>query len=289
MTYDQLEVLETVVEKGSFSAAAQALHKTQPTLTVSIQKLEAEFDLLIFDRGGYRPQLTEEGRIFYKWAKDCLAAFRRLELVGRDLGTKAAEPRLTIVLDPLANPRFMDPLLQTFAQGSSSTELDIRSEILTRGEDLVRSGEADFAIGLRSDSSDAIDSLYLERVSMLPVVAATARTRKATIDKAFLQDFPHIIVRSGSTDGDRVSRWLEGGRQIYVSDHALKRCLILQGVGWGQLAKGEIAAELKRKDLLQISADLAPPFAFDLHVMKSRNKAMGPVAKAMWKAMAALS
>lgn len=45
MTIDQLETLEMIVEKGSFKAAAEALHKTQPSLSVAIKKLEDEFDL----------------------------------------------------------------------------------------------------------------------------------------------------------------------------------------------------------------------------------------------------
>ena len=47
MTFDQIEILEKIVEKGSFKAAAEALHRTQPTLSVAIKKLEDEFELLL--------------------------------------------------------------------------------------------------------------------------------------------------------------------------------------------------------------------------------------------------
>ncbi|MBC7465978.1 MAG: LysR family transcriptional regulator [Bdellovibrio sp.] len=72
MTFDQLETLEMIVEKGSFKAAADHLHKTQPSLSVAIKKLEEEFDLKLFNRDQYRPKLTAEGIVFYNWAKQTL-------------------------------------------------------------------------------------------------------------------------------------------------------------------------------------------------------------------------
>ena len=45
MTLDQLEVIHAIVEHGSFRAAANALHKSQPALSASVKTLEAEFDL----------------------------------------------------------------------------------------------------------------------------------------------------------------------------------------------------------------------------------------------------
>jgi DNA-binding transcriptional LysR family regulator len=38
MTYDQLEMLEAIVEKGSYKAAADHLHKSQPSLSMGFKK-----------------------------------------------------------------------------------------------------------------------------------------------------------------------------------------------------------------------------------------------------------
>ena len=72
MTFDQLEMLEAVVTHGNYRAASEHLHKSQPALSVGIRNLEEEFGITIFDRTEYRSQLTEQGRVFYQWTRQCL-------------------------------------------------------------------------------------------------------------------------------------------------------------------------------------------------------------------------
>ena len=59
----------TVVEKGSFTAAARELYLTQPALSKQIANLERESGIPLFDRSGYKPVLTAKGRIFHR---ECL-------------------------------------------------------------------------------------------------------------------------------------------------------------------------------------------------------------------------
>ncbi len=49
MTYDQLITLVNIVSEGSFKAAAEVMHKTQPSLTMAIKKLEEEFGIAVKD------------------------------------------------------------------------------------------------------------------------------------------------------------------------------------------------------------------------------------------------
>ncbi len=57
MTLDQIRVLSTIVQTGSFRGASERLHRTQPTLSVAIRNLEREFGFELFDRANYRPVL----------------------------------------------------------------------------------------------------------------------------------------------------------------------------------------------------------------------------------------
>lgn len=62
----KVEFFLTIVENGSFSAAARALYLTQPALSKQMTKLEEEIGVKLFDRSGYRAELTEAGKIFYE-------------------------------------------------------------------------------------------------------------------------------------------------------------------------------------------------------------------------------
>ena len=62
VTIDQLRVFRQVAESGSFSAAARHMHRAQSAVTYAVQKLEDQVGTPLFDRGGYRPVLSEAGR-----------------------------------------------------------------------------------------------------------------------------------------------------------------------------------------------------------------------------------
>ena len=79
MTLDQIRVLSTIVQTGSFRGAAELLHRTQPTLSVAIRNLEREFGFELFDRANYRPVLTTEGAKILSQAQKILGQVEELD------------------------------------------------------------------------------------------------------------------------------------------------------------------------------------------------------------------
>ncbi len=67
-----LEYLVAIAEEGTFSAAAEALHITQPALTRMMQRLEEELGLELFRRTKNRAELNEAGKLAVECAKTVL-------------------------------------------------------------------------------------------------------------------------------------------------------------------------------------------------------------------------
>src|SRR6266568_1926631 len=61
VTIEQLRTLRAVAEAGSFSAAARKLGRVQAGVSQSIDRLEAQLGLRLFDRSGRVPRLTRHG------------------------------------------------------------------------------------------------------------------------------------------------------------------------------------------------------------------------------------
>ncbi len=74
LTLDQFAVFVTVVEEGSFSAAARKLNRAQSAITYTVQALEAQTGTDLFDRSAYRPTLTPAGRALVPAHGACLKA-----------------------------------------------------------------------------------------------------------------------------------------------------------------------------------------------------------------------
>tara|TARA_B110001454_G_scaffold219199_1_gene251733 strand:- start:38326 stop:39240 length:915 start_codon:yes stop_codon:yes gene_type:complete len=290
MTIDQLETLEMIVEKGSFKAASEHMHKSQPSLSVAIKKLEEEFDLKLFSREEYRPKLTSEGVVFYNWAKQCLHSFRELKTVGLELGTKKVEPYLTVILDPLVRINVLCDIFDDIVSGKHPTEITFRSEIMSGGIESLLNGDADFAISAKAADNESIESIAFDKIELIPVIAKSIAKKVPSLNLKSLKQIPQIVVQQQTEKNPGISKDSRGviadTKKCYVTDHSLKHKMISNGFGWGRLARHEVESELRKDILVQIRDENIKPFVLDLQIMRLKQKPMGPVARVIWNQLA---
>ena len=74
-----LQYLTAIADEGTLSAAAEKLHVTQPALTRSIQRLEQEIGLKLFDRTKNRVTLNEAGEYTVECARNVLDSVAQME------------------------------------------------------------------------------------------------------------------------------------------------------------------------------------------------------------------
>lgn len=72
MDFEQLRQLDAIEREGTVTKAAARLHLSQPALSRSMQRLEAEIGHPLFDRTCNRVQLNEAGRITVEYARSVL-------------------------------------------------------------------------------------------------------------------------------------------------------------------------------------------------------------------------
>ena len=77
----QLEQLLAFAECGTLSGAAERLHLSQPALSRTMQRLEAELQVPLFDRQKNRIELNENGRMAVDYARKIVEQSR--DMVGR--------------------------------------------------------------------------------------------------------------------------------------------------------------------------------------------------------------
>src|SRR5438105_15377186 len=87
---DQLRTFLAIVETGSFTRAAEIVHKTQSAVSMQMKRLEERLEHPIFVRDGRASKLTEEGERLLDYARriiklnvEALAAFSDAALTGR--------------------------------------------------------------------------------------------------------------------------------------------------------------------------------------------------------------
>jgi len=87
MTLTELRYIIAVAREKHFGRAAEACFVSQPTLSVSIKKLESELGVMIFERGGNEIALTPIGENIVQQAQRVLDAANQIKEIadqGRD-------------------------------------------------------------------------------------------------------------------------------------------------------------------------------------------------------------
>src|SRR5690348_836776 len=79
LSLDALLVLDTIDREGSFAAAAQALYRVPSAITYTVQKLEQDLKIALFDRSGHRAKLTPAGQMLLQDGRRLLDAAATLE------------------------------------------------------------------------------------------------------------------------------------------------------------------------------------------------------------------
>ena len=85
LSLDQLRVLVTIADTGSFSAAGRELRRAQSAISQAVATLESLQGVVLFDRSGRQPRLTEVGQVLVDQARLVLVGAARFEAVLRFL------------------------------------------------------------------------------------------------------------------------------------------------------------------------------------------------------------
>jgi len=145
MTITQLYYVLAVAEHQNFTKAAKKCFVTQPTLSMQIQKLEDQLNILIFDRSKKPIELTEVGRKIVYQAKNIVNEANRIQdIVDQQKGFIGGEFKLGII--PTIMPTLLPMFLKTFIKKYPKVKLKIEElnteEIIMK----INDGHLDAAI-----------------------------------------------------------------------------------------------------------------------------------------------
>ncbi len=126
MDSQKLKHLLAIVEHGTFSDAARAVHLTQPALSRSIRSLEDELKAQLFDRGPRRATLTVFGQLVAERARRIRLEMTQLQR-DMELLRGAQEGQLNVGFAPGPAALLLTPFLIHMAQ--SHPRIKVRTEV----------------------------------------------------------------------------------------------------------------------------------------------------------------
>jgi len=153
---NDLQAFRAVVDKGSFSGAAEAIRISQPALSRRIEKLESALDVKLFERTTRRVSLTMVGRAFLPQVERILDDLD-IALMGISNVASTRMGNVTIACVPSTAYYFMPHVISEFHK--LYPKIRIRVLDASAGEvcNAVESGEADFGVSFSGSLADEVE------------------------------------------------------------------------------------------------------------------------------------
>ncbi|MCW2475342.1 MULTISPECIES: LysR family transcriptional regulator [unclassified Symbiopectobacterium] len=144
LTLEALRVMDAIDRRGSFAAAADELGRVPSALSYTMQKLEEELDVVLFDRSGHRTKFTNVGRMLLERGRILLEAADKLTTDAEALA-RGWETHITIVVEALIPTEKLFPLLDKLAL-KANTQVSLLTEVLAGAWERLEQGRADIVI-----------------------------------------------------------------------------------------------------------------------------------------------
>jgi DNA-binding transcriptional LysR family regulator len=199
MRIEQLEYAAAVARFGSFRRAAEELHISQPALSETVRKLEAELGVDILDRQRTGARISEEGRELLPHLLDVIEAAKRLRHAADVQHESSRMIRLGTV--SAATSPLLTATIRAFRESHPMTQVEV---VLVQQQRLHRSlleGGLDLGLVNYLDGDEVAEELHtVELLRGYPVVCMHADSplaAHATVLPAQLMSEPLVVMRAG--------------------------------------------------------------------------------------------
>jgi len=277
--FEHLQVIESISELGSFRKASESLHKAQSAISYSVKLVEEYYEIKIFNRETYRPELTEDGKLILMKIKELLKQANDFDNYAKEIkGEVELELRIGVTaLYPLEK---ITCLLHQFKKEFPQTNIHLNIEVLS-GEKMLLNKQIDIALIENVTQVDKIEYVEFDSVKMPLLVARNHPVVKIKkVREKNLLKYPQIILKS-TYENPHNFGVLADSLKWYVTDTSSKKTLIMEGLGWGRLPEHMVEKELVDGDLIRIDND--EKVMAKINVAKLKSKSLGPVAKRFWE------
>lgn len=138
--------LATIVELGTFQAAADALGVTQPALTRTIQILEERVGSALFDRTTRRAVPTTVGLELAAVGQSIRSATLRARDISQSF-SRGQAGRLRIGATPLVAGLFLAPVISRFLAANDNVSISLSMGLVEELTEKIHKGDIDLIIG----------------------------------------------------------------------------------------------------------------------------------------------
>ncbi|HSH43890.1 MAG TPA: LysR family transcriptional regulator [Arenicellales bacterium] len=280
ITLDQWRALAAVVDHGGYARAAEALDKSQSTISHHIQRLEERLGTRVLRLEGRRAVLTDIGEVVLRRARFLLTEAGEIEQVARTLAS-GVEAEVHIAVDTIFPNRIILPAFQAFFSEFPHTRLELHETVITGIAERLRSGTIQIAITPRVPQGWIGDHLLnLEFVCVAhPDHPLHRLGRRVTEDD--LRRHRQLVVRESDPRRETNPASLLSEQRLIVSTMGTRIQALCQGLGFAWSPRLKIIRELESGLLKPLPLERGQRRFAGLYIVLADPQGAGPATRTL--------
>ena len=273
MTLRHMKILVEVYRRNSVTKAAQALHLSQPSVSLALRELEDYYGVALFERVGHRISPTECGREFYGYAVHVVSLMDELEKRMRNwdaIGTVRIGATVTI------GTYLLPALVRRYQAEFPALHVDVQVCPAGQVEQLVLDNRIDLGLIETQPEHEELAAVPFSRDELQAIVppdSPLAGRGEVTIQE--LARFPFLMREPGSAGRNALDGYLALHRLSVqpawesVSTQALIKAVV-EGLGVAVLPKLLIQQDVAAGNVVPLT--LKEPLRRTLNIVYHKRK-----------------
>ena len=277
---DQLIIFQTVIETGSFSAAARKLGKVPSAISMSIANLEIDLDLTLFSRQGREPIATAQAMTLYEKTQQLLIEMNQWKQHAFALAGGLESNLNIVVVSELLHTHWTDYIL-LLEQRFPELQINIFSAPQEDALQMLLDQSAQLALMFEREQLQSGEQFVeIKRETLIAVASKQhplAQHEKISYEQ--LLQSRQIVV--ASRDRSLKPELLFSKNYWSTDNHHSSCAMILQNLGWGVLPYEMLNENPALQQQLKILnfQDFSPKFEYSVDLVWSRESQLGAAAR----------
>ena len=280
ISLEQWQTLCCVVAEGSFARAAEALNKSQSSVSYAIAQLNAHLPQPVLRIEGRRAVLTEAGKVLHRHAQQLIGQAQEAESVARSLAM-GFEAEVCLAVDALQSVGALAPALAAFSESFPATRLRVLETTLSGTTEALLEQRADLILG--PEVPVGFVGRPLRSATLIPVAAPSHPlcAQGRDLDEQDLRSHRQLVLRDSGAKRSIDAGWLQAEKRWTVSHFATSIELLKSGLAFAFLPQGWISRELAAGELMRLPLSQPMDRPVPLFLILAAQQAAGPATQGL--------
>lgn len=279
VSLEQWRTLIAVIDAGGFAQAAEALHRSQSSVSYAMQTLQRQLGVEVFRIEGRKARLTPVGEMLLRRARRIVAEAVDAEALASHLA-QGWEPEIRLLVDAAFPLAWLITALEQFTPACRGSRIQLSEVVMSGTDEALIEGRVDLAV-----AASVPPGFVGEKLLDIDFIAVAGRDHVLSeAEQLRLDDLRRerqIVIRDSGVRIKRDVGWLGSDERFTVSQLTTAVTLVRAGMGFAWLPRHMVAEGLADGSLVPLPLDRGSLRTHPFYLIVARADDAGPAANAL--------